>query len=339
MNIVPTVRKMLAAQDPAKVNAPIFFTELGCDTSKGVEHQAHALVKAYAMGIAQGVNCIEWFEGIDGDSGPMGLLDAHGKPRPAYTAMAQMILHLGQHPAYLGWVLFNERDYGFVFQGAKSSVLITWAPLGTTDTLNFGKDVQCIDPLTAQASAARTYLLTSAPILMLDVPDNVIDQAKANRGKPLPWGGDYTRARSVSVTFGQTNVEQGLHTQSARSIAADVLAYGGSARSGGIPGGNVFMVDPGFLCYTTTPIEIMIRVRRNEANENAGFKLSYESTAGYKHRGWYTVPDNNKWHTASFRIDDAQFVGKYGFNFALDSDGNQYNRYDVQSVTVTKLAD
>src|SRR5450432_3559209 len=116
MHIVPTVRKMLAAQDPAKVNVPIIFTELGCDAKKGLEVQAHALVKAYAMGIAQGVACIQWFEGMDGDSGPMGLLKRDGTPRPAYTAMAQMIRHLGQHPTYLGWVLLNGKDYGFVFQ-------------------------------------------------------------------------------------------------------------------------------------------------------------------------------------------------------------------------------
>ena len=44
MNIVPVVRKMLAAQNPAKVNVPIIFTELGCDAKqKGDDTQAHAL--------------------------------------------------------------------------------------------------------------------------------------------------------------------------------------------------------------------------------------------------------------------------------------------------------
>jgi len=70
MNIVPTVRKMLAAQDPAKVNVPIIFTELGFDSSRGPNLQANALLKAYTMGIAQGVTTIDWFEGMDGDSGP-----------------------------------------------------------------------------------------------------------------------------------------------------------------------------------------------------------------------------------------------------------------------------
>jgi hypothetical protein len=189
LNIVPTVRKMLAARDPEKVNVPIVFTELGCDTNKGVEHQAYALVKAYAMGIEQGVACIEWFEGMDGDSGPMGLLQANGTPRPAYTAMAQMIRHLGQHPTSLGWVLLHDRNWGFVFDGAQGAVLITWAPAGVTgaDTQDFGRPVQIVDPLTGKIVKANTCALTSAPVLILDVPENLVNQAKANKGKPLPW--------------------------------------------------------------------------------------------------------------------------------------------------------
>jgi hypothetical protein len=80
-------------------------------------------------------------------------------------------------------------------------------------------------------------------------------------------------------------------------------------------------------------------MRRNEANDNAGFKLNYESTTGYKNLGWYTVPDNKQWHTMKWKIDDAEFVNMYGFNFSLDSDGNKFNKYDIQSVTVTKLAE
>src|SRR5205807_1956764 len=110
----------------------------------------------------------------------------------------------------------------------------------------------------------------------------------------LPWGGDYTNAKSVSVTMGERNIEKGLHTMSGAAVAEAVVAYGGSARAGSIPGGNVFMVDPDFMSYATTPIEITAVVRRNPANDNAGFKLNYESTTGFKNLGWYTVPDNKE---------------------------------------------
>jgi hypothetical protein len=337
MNIVPIVRKMLAAQDPAKVHVPIIFTELGYDAGHGTDLQAYALVKAFTMGIAQGVTCIDWFEGIDGDSGPMGLMQGDGQKRPSYTAMGQMIQHLGQHPAYLGWVLLNGKDYGFVFEGAQGKVLITWAPKGTTDTVDFSQPVSVTDPLTGTATTTGNVTLAEAPIIVDHVPDDLVKEAQDNKTKAFPWGGDYTNAKSVSITFGATNVEKGLHSQSAASVAADVVDYGGAARAGGVPGGNIFMVDPNFLSYTPTPIEITAVVRRNAANDPAGFKLVYESTSGYKNLGWYTVPDNKDWHTVSWKITDDEFVSMWGYNFSFDSDGNTYNKYDVKSVTVTKL--
>ena len=337
MNIVPTVRKMLAAQDPSRVNVPIIFTELGYDAGKGEPVQATALVKAFTMGIAQGVACTEWFEGMDGDSGPMGLMKADLTPRPSYTAMAQMIKYLGQQPVYQGWVLLNDRDYGFVFQGTKGMVLVTWAPKGKTDTFDFGSPVSVVNPLTGDAAQASTASLTEIPILVDGPPDSLVKTAQGNKAKPFPWGGDYSNAKSVSVTYGATNEEKGLHTQSAADIAADVITYGGGSRAGGVPGGTVFMVDPNFLTYTSTPIEITAVVRRNAANDQAGFKLVYESTSGYKNMGWYTVPDNTEWHTISWKLTDAQFVSMWGYNFSLDSDGNQYNKYDIKSMTVTKL--
>jgi hypothetical protein len=338
MHIVPTVRRMLAAQNPAKADVPIIFTELGCDTKKGVDRQAHALVKAYTMGIAQGVACIQWFEGRDGDSGPMGLLDRSGTPRPSYTAMAQMIRHLGQHPTYLGWVELTGGDYGFVFQGADSTVMVAWARPTAQKIVDFRVAVKVVNPLTGDTTSGQSHELTTAPILVLGVPESLVAEAKLNRSKPLAWGGDYTKAKSVSIAMGERNVEHGLHTLSGEAVAEAVVAYGGSARAGSVPGGNMFIVDSGFLSYTTTPIEITAVVRRNPENENAGFKLVYESTTGFKTAGgWYTVPDNKQWHTVSWKIDDAQFVNYWSFNFHLQSDGNKFNKYYIQSMTVTKL--
>jgi glycosyl hydrolase family 42 (putative beta-galactosidase) len=342
LQIAGTLRKMLAARDPAKVNCPVIFTEIGHAAAgeyaarmagfSDADVQAHAVVKYYAMGIAQGIACIQWFEGMDGDSGPMGLLDAKAKPRPAYGTLAQMIKLFGRHPTYLGWLLLNDKHYAFVFQGAKSSVMATWAATKAAENVDFGKPVQIVDPLTGTTTSAATHSLTIAPILVDGVPDDLVQKAKANKAKPFPWGGDYTGAKSVSVTFGEKNTEKGLHTKSAETIAADVLAYGGGARVGTVPGGNVYMVDPNFLSYTTVPIEIAVVVRRNEKNEPAKLTLTYESTSGYKKAEAYEVPDNEKWHTALWKIDDAQFVSQWAYNFTLNS-----GKYVVQSVTVTRL--
>lgn len=341
MNIVPALRKMLAAQNPAKAQVPVIFTELGCDAKqKGGEGQAHALVKAYTMSIAQGVACVQWFEGRDGDSGPMGLLDQKGNPRPAYMALGEMIKHLGQQPKFLGWVLLNEKHYGFAFYGEKGPVLVAWSYRNATDTTALSKPVAVIDPLTGGSSQTASLSLTGAPLFVLIPPAELLEEAKANLGRPLPWGGDYTGAEAVSLTYGAEEAENGLHALSGEAVAQAVEAYGGSARAGGLPGGNLFVVDPGFLSYTSTPLEITAVVRRNEANDNAGFKLVYESTNGFKTAklGWYTVPDNKQWHTVKFRIEDPQFVNYWGYNFALESDGPKFSKYYLQKVTVTKLA-
>lgn len=342
LQIASTLKKMLAARDPDKVNCPIIFTELG--HAAGGQYGArlpgysdpdvmgHSVVKYYAMGIAQGIACIEWFEGIDGDSGPMGLIDSKGKERPAFAAMANMIKYFGQRPQYLGWLLLNEKHYAFVFQGAKGTVLTTWAASLTPDPVDLGKPASIVDPLTGAASTSQTHTLTIAPIIVDGVPDALVEKAKANKAKPFPWGGDYTGAKSVSVTFGEKNVEKGLHTKSAESVAADVLAYGGGSRHGSIPGGNVFMVDANFLSYTTVPIEIRVVCRRNEKNDPAKLTLTYESTSGYKKAEPYEIPDNEKWHTATWKIEDSQFVSQWAYNFTLNS-----GKYAVQSVTVTRL--
>jgi hypothetical protein len=235
--------------------------------------------------------------------------------------------------------LFNDKDYGFVFQGTKGTVLVTWAPVGTTDTIDFGQAVSIVDPTTGHATQASTYALTEAPIIVDGAPDAVVTQSQGNRAKPFPWGGDYTNAKSVSITFGTTNVEKGLHTHSAASVAADIVLYGGSARAGTVPGGNVFIVDPNFLSYTPTPIEITAMVRRDAANDPAQLELDYESSTynekssiGDKKAAPFVIPDNTEWHKATWRIDDDQFDSAWGYNFHFNS-GN----YVIQSVTVTKL--
>lgn len=337
LNIVPTVRKMLAACNPAKKDVPVVFTELGCDSRKGEDTQAHALIKAYTMGIAQGVACIQWFEGRDGDSGPLGLLDGRGNPRPAYHALGRMIEHLGQRPVYRGWVMLDGRHPAFLFDGAKGPLLIAWARNGKHD-VRFETALRVLDLTDGTEQTADTTSLGVAPLLVFDPPGKLAGRAVNDR--PLPWDGDFSKAESVSLTVGDGQAERGLHTRSGAAAAKAVVAYGGSARAGDIPGGNLFVVDPAFLSYDRVPIEITAEVRRKEDNKNAGFKLVYESPEGFKTAGhWYTIPDNERWHTATWRIEDPCFVNYWGYNFALVSDGDEFNQYYLRRVTVRKAGD
>lgn len=354
MSIVPTVRKMLAAKDPDNVNAPIWFTELGTAIGVNVQGanganvtvtediQAQLLVKAYAMGIAQGVTCINWFEGRDGDSGAFGLLTSTNVPRLAYTAMSQMIEHLSACPTYLGWVQLNAspvRDYGFVFQGAAGTVMAAWASPGVTDNITFASPVTIVNPQTGgTTNNVTTYALTNAPVLILGVPSSIVTQAHANLTQPFPWGGDYSGATSVSIpAMGNPNTENGLHQFGANARSTYGTTPYGAARYCGTAATQYFTVDPNFLSYNTTPITITAVLRRNSANDNAGFNLRYESTTGWKSTGsWYTVPGNSQWYTKTWTINDAQFVGNYGYHFSFESDSTTYSKYYIQSLTVSK---
>ncbi len=349
MHIVPTVRKMLAALDPSRENCPIIFTELGCAAGgqwapripgfTAPEVQAYSVVEAYAMGIAEGVTCIDWFEGMDGDSGPMGLIAANGHPRPAYTAMAEMIKNLGQHPDYLGWVLLNNgKDYGFVFRGSQHTVMITWAPLGMTNVVHFGQNVDVLDPLTGKVQHVNKYRLTSAPIMVIGVPLPQLTQAATNKSMPFPWGGNYTNAKSVSVLFGKKIEQKGLHLCSLGTIKRQIVQYGGGVRFGNLPGGGTaFQVDENYLCYTPTPIMISAVVRRKNPNRPVSLNILYESTASYagadKRTRSKNIPAGNGWQTLHWRITNDEFVSCYGYNFILSSSGP----YSIKSITITKL--
>lgn len=333
MHIVGTVRKMLAAQDPERKEVPVWLTEIGYDAGKSPERQGEALVKAYTMAIAQGMEAINWFEGLDGDSGPMGLLAEKDKPRPAYTALAEMIKRMGTSPQYLGWIMPKGRDYGFVFRGEGQAVLVIWAPGGAKDQLAFAKDTRVTDPLTGHTAVSRSVEVTSSPLLVEDVPADLLAQAQKNKLRPFPWDGDFSRAKSVYVRMGDRTVEKGLHAQQGDAIRADVIAYGGGARAGNVAGGPVFIVDPNFLSYTSTPIEITAVVRRDQQNHPAKLALEYESTSGYRKPQAFEIPGNTKWYTARWTIDDAQFVSKWVFNFRFDM-GDYY----IKSVSVKKIS-
>lgn len=152
--IVPTVRKLLQAKAPTKLNAEIQFTELGEALGKSVTNitQAVSLVKAYTLGIAQGASKIDWFE-ASGNRYNMGLVDDKGNAHPAYTALQRLTKHLGPTPQFVGWLRWNapRDEYGFVFVDTNDNhVMVAWGPPVNT--------VSC-SHRTAQHVASLRFLL------------------------------------------------------------------------------------------------------------------------------------------------------------------------------------
>lgn len=70
--------------------------------------------------------------------------------------------------------------------------------------------------MTGGVEKGKSLALEVAPLFVLDVPEQLVTRAKANREKPFPWGNDYSRAREVSVVYGETAVEKGLRARSER---------------------------------------------------------------------------------------------------------------------------
>jgi polysaccharide biosynthesis protein PslG len=336
--VVPTLRKLLATRDPGRRDVPVWFTEIGYDAGEGEVPQASALVKAFCLSLAQGVQRVDWFEGMDGDSGPMGLLRADRTPRLAYAAMSSLTRCLGANPQYLGWTLLNGTDYAFAFQGAEGTVMLLWAAPGATDRVSLPPGTCLLDPLTGATSEADSATLTSIPLLLVGVPEDLLAQARANRDRPLAWRGDlggYNQASSVYLAAGAPNVERGLHQLNPGASSTVVEAYGVTARDCGKGAGQTFTVDRQFVSYSSEPLTITVVARRNATNDNAGFNLKYESATGIRGTGgWYTIPGNDRWYTQSWTLTDAQFVGKWGYNFTLDADIP--TSYLLRSVTVSR---
>jgi hypothetical protein len=338
MSIVPTIRKLLADKDPTKKDVPVWFTEVGEPVQGSVtpEHQADTLVKAYVMGIAQGALRVHWFEPLDGDSGPFGLIggsNGSAPKRPSYTAVSKLIELLGHHPAYVGWVWKDGAYYAFVFEGLNGPVMVAWSPKGVTSTFDLGATARILNPGSGTTSDAATYALTHSPVLVTGFTSTLVQEARANFARPFPWGGDYSALSSASYTAGDTQPEKGLHPVGQASI---VTIDGSPARNVSQGPAQAFTIDPNFCSYSCPALEVTAVLRRN-GTDSAGFNLKYESTTDWKGTGsWYTIPGSDQWYTQTWTITDTQFVGKWGYNFAFDSDSTQYSNYSIRSVTVTK---
>ena len=351
LSVNATLRKMLKAQNPERVNVPLIFTEIGCDARKGEDVQANSLLKTYIMGIAQGVAQIQWFEGRDGDSGPMGLMADDGRKRPAYFAYGSMIKHFGQHPEYLGWVTLAGKHMGYVFKGADGKTLIAaWtSKKGETAAVELGGAAyDVVNPLTGDVEKMSAAQLSNSPIFILNPPAQALATAKSNKPKPFPWQGDYSAAtvKEISISYAADGkvIEKGLHTTSGEEIAKAVKLYGGGheqegARDGSSPDGTTFICDPNFLSYKTGPIEITVVAQRKDAATSATIDLEYEYDNPNDPSGVHPftkkaqeIPAGDGWQTLKWKLTDAEFNAYWGFNFRFGT-----GAYNLKSVSVRKL--
>ncbi|MBB5351560.1 hypothetical protein HNR46_001797 [Haloferula luteola] len=342
-NLVPSVRRMLAEVNPGRKDVPVVFTELGVDAGRhGEAKQADALVKAYVIGMAQGLENLQWFEGRDGDSGPMGLLDGQGRPRAAYHAYGRLIQALGLHPQPRGWAVLGASTYGWLFECDGKDVVVAWCPRGGREELSFSGEVEFVHARDGREGRASSLVVGTSPVFLSQVPSKDLGRVTAVTEALPPWPGDpgtYHDAQEVKIDYALDPPERGLHSRGGAEVAEAIVNYGGSARAGDAPGGNLLMVDPSFLGDESVPLKITAEVRRKDPAVNAGFKLVYEGPDGFKTAGsWRTIPEEDRWHVIEWSIQDPRFVSFWGYHFRLESDGAEYGQYLLRRLTVSKEA-
>ncbi|MCI0600677.1 MAG: glycosyl hydrolase [Beijerinckiaceae bacterium] len=350
LSMAGNLRRMLAA-NRQRIDMPLWITEIGAlvpitPDPDGDRLQAEVLVKAYLLSIASGFQRIFWFE----PRGPAykkgqdhGLIRPDWTLRPSYGALKTITGTLGHQPRYLGWLDLDTGGYGFLFQGQKGKVLAVWAPAAEQRKVKFAGDVDVVD-LAGNESilrAGQEFTLTATPALITRVPSALADQAERNAGRPFPWLGDYSHARTVSCRLQDANIDTGLRQiLPHRTVPAVVDGVASRRTDFTVPAGRyvMFRADPQFAPFGAASLEITAVVRRVEPGLIAGLNLEYESLRGYVGAPpWMTIPEDDQWHELTWKVTDANFVGAWGYNFRLNASSSPHELY-VKEVRVTKSA-
>ena len=335
LTIADTVRDMLARNDQP-TDIPIWVTEIGHKAKTGnaesERQQAEALAKAYLLSFAQGIERVFWFEG-KGDVYKMGILRKDWTPRPSYIVLDALTDALGPMPEPIGWYNPTGKSYGFAFAGENEPVLAMWAISEKGDTIRFDAPVVVRDMAGNETRLAtdRDLQLKRMPVLLTDLPADLVAAVRENHGKPFPWIRDYSEAEVVTCGMDVVNVEYGL-SQLERGDGKTVVGMIGGhyARRSDKQGGHPYVyfdVHDSYADADDPNIEITVVARRVKTlpGKNVGFKILYESQGGdYKsndHR--WIVPEEDTWHTYTFpRLTDASFANKWGWNFRFELPGS-----------------
>ena len=346
LDMSATLRKMLASNNqPGDIQ--LWITEIGSPapvsrSEEPDEAQAKLLAKAYILSIASGFRRVFWFEARGpsyGKQSDFGLIRSDMTPRPSYIALKTLTVVLGSQPAAAGW-LSVDGGYGFLFDTEGGSAMAAWAPAKHEIKIAFANDVQVYNLKGTQTSlpAGKTLTVEDSPVLITHLPDAVVQEARANMTRAYPWAGDYARAQTVSALLQTTNIENGI-TQ----INPTTTISSGSWRRTDFSRPDreghyvYFSVDPQFAPFGSRTFEITAVVRRIAPDKVAGMSLNYKSQRGYVDTAYHNIPESDEWHQITWKVDDANFVGAWGWNFRINAISSP-NEFLIKEVRIRKTA-
>ena len=331
LGMAANLRKVLA-KTYQRPNIALWVSEIGVpstDAPEAEQKQAEAIVKAYVLCLAQGIERVFWFEGRGpayGPSGDFGILRKDWAKRPSFEALRTLTGLLGPQPERLGWLNPTGQSYAFVFQGSAGPVLAAWAAGDKGDTLRLPAPatVTSLAGKAAEMKAEQDVALTREPLFVTRVPEQWVADAKANRDRPFPWLKDFSAAESVSCQTGAANAESGLSLlDNADGKTVVGLVEGVHARrtdkANKMPY-IYFDVDDSYASVGDAEIEVTLVGRRVDPAKGGGCNLLYESANGYRQSDdWWTVPAEPGWHRHTFRFKDANFANNWGWNFRIQT--------------------
>lgn len=337
LSMAGSLRKMLA-DNGQRPDMPLWITEMGFQAPTGPDPEAEALqsdilVKGYVMALAQGFQRVCWFEargpsyGRDSDH---GIIRRDWSLRPCHTALKTMTDVLGDTPVYTGWLNLADGGYGFVFDGRNGPVLTAWSPNGAERSATLPADVDTMDVYgaTSTLEAGDGLTLGASPVYVLGLPAAHVAEARANSGRPFPWGGDYANATEVSCSLAATNTDRGIaQVRQDTTVVVNLLDHSLRRSDRARPDAEgryaYFRVDPMFADFGTRELEITVTARRAAADVSTSIDVCYESLTGYRGTGeWWEVPAGDEWSSHTWYVEDANFVGGWGWNFRTDIGGS-----------------
>jgi hypothetical protein len=345
LGMATTLRKMLKA-NRQRDDIPLWITEVGAPAPikpDAVQDkvQAAQLAKAYLLAIASGFTRVFWFEARGpsyGNGTDLGLLRSDMTPRPSYAALGVLTRILGPEPRPAGWLELGDGGYGFLYDTPDSPVLAAWSP-GTHDiSVTFDGSVQLSTLANEQLllPAGKPLALATTPVLVKGLPAALVAKARSQKAMPYPWGGDHSGAAVVTAELKVSNVDNGV-----RQIRPDTTVAEAEWRRTDFSRGDgeghyvYFWVDPLFAPMGTTTLEITAVVRRTTQDKMAGMIIDYESDKGYVGSQYRTIPEGDAWQEISWTIEDANFVGTWGWHFRLNAISSP-NEFLVKEIRVRK---
>jgi polysaccharide biosynthesis protein PslG len=333
LSMAGSIRKLLA-DNKQRSDIALWITEFGIQSTVKPDAakdalQAEVLVKSHVMALAQGFERLCWFEARGpsyGHGTDHGIIRQDWTLRPCYDAFTVMTGVLGEVPRYVGWLNLADGGYGFVFEGAKGPVLSAWSSKGVARTVTFSGDVHLTDVAGKDTPlpAGQALKLGSSPLWISGVPGEMLALAQQNAGKPFPWGGDFSNVSEVSCTLGATNTEHGITQRNPQTTpVVNMLdhSFRRSNRKDGEGHYAYFRVDPQFASFGTKDLEITVVARRAEPGKASAINICYESLKGYRGTG-SSKPMTDDWTEYTWKVDDANFVGGWGWNFRTDIGGS-----------------